>query len=378
MSTMSNVLDHDAYDMNMSVEEQLTLLLNNTENYDAWKGDWTILADNQWQTVVIVLYSVVIIFGFFANLLVVVVILRYKQLHTVTNIFISYLAIADVALCVFNLPIQLHYQLSNNWMFGRLLCYVAFPSFGVPLFSSSLSILMIAVDRYILIVYPFKKRMTNGQAVIIVIVIIIVTVALSTPLGVYMEYVQFYHPFMREQKTYCTESWPSYTDKQVYSVSIFLLQFAIPICLTSYFYKHICQVLHNRPIKKYDTRRNQRTNRILIAVVLTFTICWLPWNLFTLTAEFSHLVVRGRYFLLIDLMLKIFAMSSACINPFLYGWLNDNFKKELGKLFGYRMCWRQSGRGGVSYSRTTDINNGNTCTARSEMGFKFKTEMSVV
>lgn len=373
---MSVLLEQEAYDSNITLDE-LFATLNDTENYEAWRSDWTVLGENKWKTIVITLYAVVIIFGFFANLLVVVVIIRYKQLHTVTNIFICYLAIADVALCVFNLPLQLHYQLSNNWMFGRVLCYVALPTFGVPLFSSSLSILMIAVDRYMLIVYPFKKRMTNMQAIVTVIVILICTVALSTPLIVYLEYFEFVHPLMREQKTYCSEQWPSFLDKQIYSVSIFLLQFVIPICLTSFFYKHICHVLRNRPVKKHDTRRNQRTNRILIAVVLTFTICWLPWNLFALTAEFSHMVVKGKYFTFIDLMLKVFAMSSACINPFLYGWLNDNFKKELGKLFGYRLCCGASGRrGGVSYSRTTDINNGTTL--KSEMCLKHKPEMSVV
>lgn len=181
---------------------------------------------------------------------------------------------------------------------------------------------------------------------------------------------------MFSPQIYCYEVWKSVVHKQVYSVSIFLLQFVVPLCLTSYFYKHICLVLRNRPVKKHDTRRNQRMNRILIAVVLTFTICWLPWNLFALTAEFSHQLVRGRYFTFTDLMLKVFAMSSACINPFLYGWLNDNFKKELGNFFGYRFCWSRSGQRGVSYSRTTDINNGHT--VRSEICMKPKPEMSIV
>ncbi|XP_005104464.1 prolactin-releasing peptide receptor [Aplysia californica] len=353
-------------DFKVSLEE-LMARLNVTDTYDSWRSDWTVLNEERWQTVVITLYSIVILFGCFANLLVVVVIVRYRQLHTVTNIFICYLAIADVALCVFNLPLQLHYQLRNDWIFGRVLCYVAMPTFGVPLFSSSLAILMIAVDRYMLIVYPFKKRMNNRQAIATVAAILLLTVALSTPLIVYVRYVPFLNPVTKETKTSCSEQWPSYLHKQVYSVSIFLLQFVVPICLTSFFYKHICHVLHNRPVRKHDTRRSQRTNRILIAVVLTFTVCWLPWNLYSLTAEFSHRVVRGKYFVLIDLILKVFAMSSACINPFLYGWLNDNFKKELGKFFGYRLCWNRARDGrGTSYSRTTDINNGGV-TLKSEM-----------
>lgn len=66
-----------------------------------------------------------------------------------------------------------------------------------------------------------------------------------------------------------------------------------------------------------------------------------------------------------DLLLKLFAMGSACINPFLYGWLNGNFKKELGKMLGYRiLCCRPPGssslRDGLSmgyFSKTTNCDN---------------------
>ena len=92
-----------------------------------------------------------------------------------------------------------------------------------------------------------------------------------------------------------------------------------------------------------------------------------------MTSEFNNKLIPVRYFTMVDLLLKLFAIGSACINPFLYGWLNDNFKKELGKLFGYQLCCPGSGRpgwrGGVSYSRTTDINNG-TVLLRSEMGLR--------
>lgn len=187
------------YDSNSSLDDMLALL-NDSDNYDAWRSDWSVLVQDQWQTMVIIIYSFVIILGFFANLLIVVVIIRYKQLHTVTNIFICYLAVAEVALCVFNMPLQLHYQISENWMFGRILCYVAMPTFGVPLFSSSLAILMIAVDRYMLIVYPFKTRISNRQAILAVAMIVVFTLALSTPLFVFVNYVEFRHPYTKEQK----------------------------------------------------------------------------------------------------------------------------------------------------------------------------------
>lgn len=195
---MSFQFDHDELTSNTSFDAMLAFL--NGTSYDAWENEWNDQVVNLWETVVIILYSFVIIFGFFANLMIVVVILRYKQLHTVTNIFICYLAIAEVVLCVFNLPLQLHYQISSNWIFGKLLCYVFMPTFGVPFSSSSLAILMIAIDRYMLIVYPFKTRITNRQAVLAVAMIIIITIALSTPLIVFVDYVVLYHPFTREEK----------------------------------------------------------------------------------------------------------------------------------------------------------------------------------
>jgi len=76
------------------------------------------------QAAIVTLYVVVMVFGLVANLLIVTVILRHRRLYTVTNVFIVSLAMADIALCGFNLPIQLHYQITDNWVFGSFLCKV--------------------------------------------------------------------------------------------------------------------------------------------------------------------------------------------------------------------------------------------------------------
>nr|UPH88282.1 NPF receptor [Haliotis discus hannai] len=344
---------------NMSSEEiQQQFELYSNFSQDIKQTDWDILKDKRWQVVVIILYVVVIVFGFLGNLVVVIVIAKYKQLHTVTNIFIANLAVADIALCVFNLPFQLHYQLTDTWTFGSILCHITMPTFGVPIFVSSLSILSIAVDRYILIVFPFTKRMTNVFALGVVVVIGCVTTGLAIPLMVYTRVEIIDEPLFKLYQVYCVENWPSYKSKRAYAVTVFVLQFCIPLMLTTFFYTHICAVLKNRPIKRNETRRNQRTTKILIAVVLTFTLCWLPWNIFSLTAEFHHSVVRGKYFKLIDLLLKIFAMSSSCINPFLYGWLNDNFRKELGRMVGHQNGFgRVNNTNGYSLAQPTKKTN---------------------
>jgi len=78
--------------------------------------------------------------------------------------------------------------------------------------------------------------------------------------------------------------------------------------------------------------RTNKTNRILAAIVVNFVVGWLPWNVFGLITELDRRLVRGRYFELADLSLKGFAMASACVNPLLYCWLNENLRHDLGSL----------------------------------------------
>jgi len=60
--------------------------------------------------------------------------------------------------------------------------------------------------------------------------------------------------------------------------------------------------------------------------VVVFVVCWTPWNVHSLLAEFLHESIGGPHFKFIDLLLKAFAVSSAAVNPFLYCWLNANFR----------------------------------------------------
>lgn len=315
---------------NMTWEEiQQHWALVDNFTYGQAPQDLDIMKEKSWRIAIITLYSVVILFGFLENLIILCVLLKNKHLHTPTNIFIMGLAISDIMLCSFNLPFQLHYQLTETWAFGGALCRVIMPTFGVPVFVSSMSILMIAIDRYILIVHPFRKRMSKYMAVAMVVSIAAFTIVLSIPIIVHTRYEVIDFPAIRVYKELCIEIWPKLQLRQAYSVTTVIIQFFIPLVATSILYTNISAVLRNRPIKKNERRRNHKTNKILISIVILFSVCWLPWNLVSLMVEFNQKLFSGRYFKLVDLLLKIFAMSSACVNPFLYGWLNDSFRKEL-------------------------------------------------
>lgn len=274
---------------------------------------------------IITTYVIVITVGVIANSTILFLVARSKRLRTVTNIFIANLALSDLWLCVFSLPVQLHYQLTDYWVFGSALCRVVFSAFAVPMYVSTLSILLIAVDRYLLILYPLFHRMTACIALALIAANVVVSVALSIPVMFYtsLHVVDLYSVHWY----FCAEKWPSPLKRKVYTLATFVLQFCLPLAITSYLYCQIYARLRNRPVGL--NMRTTKTNRILFWIVAVFVVCWLPWNIFSLMAELDVKLVQGRHFKIVDLCLKVFALGSACVNPLFYCWLNENFRAEL-------------------------------------------------
>jgi hypothetical protein len=69
--------------------------------------------------VVPIFFSIVVVIGFFGNLLVVLVVTFNKQMRNTTNLLILNLAVADILFIVFCVPFTATgYALPHNWPFG--------------------------------------------------------------------------------------------------------------------------------------------------------------------------------------------------------------------------------------------------------------------
>ncbi|ESN94122.1 hypothetical protein HELRODRAFT_142283, partial [Helobdella robusta] len=278
---------------------------------------------------IIVMYVIIISAGFISNFSVILVIGCSKSLKSVTNLFVVSLSASDLALCLFSLPIQLHYQLTGNWAFGKLLCHLTLPAMAIPMFVSTSTIFMIAFDRHRLVVHPFKKRLTIKKTILVIIFNVMLSVVFASPVLYFTEYYQL----DEFNKFECREHWTVHANiRKLYSVFVFIVLFCLPLFITAILYFQIYVCLANKSYKpgKYKNssssiknitvvkRRFYKTNRILMATVVNFCVCWTPWNSFLL----PHIG-------LLDLIFKWMAMLSVCINPLLYCWLNENLRCEV-------------------------------------------------
>lgn len=71
------------------------------------------------------LYILIFFVGLFGNSLVCYVVFRDKSMHSVTNFFITNLALSDILLCTFAVPFTPLYLLTfKAWLFGALFCHL--------------------------------------------------------------------------------------------------------------------------------------------------------------------------------------------------------------------------------------------------------------
>lgn len=112
-----------------------------------------------------------------------IIVIRNKDLRTVTNSFLLTLAAADLMVSVINMPVTILTIFKGRWMFSETACTALGFTNMLTLVTSVLSLCNISINRYIMVCKPTKfqevytKRnaiiMIAGQLLILLLVIII-------------------------------------------------------------------------------------------------------------------------------------------------------------------------------------------------------------
>jgi len=60
-----------------------------------------------------------------------------------------------------------------------------------------------------------------------------------------------------------------------------------------------------------------------------FAVSWLPHYLFTVVVDAKPLLVSTENLYIATAVFHLVAMTTAITNPIVYGWLNNNIRREL-------------------------------------------------
>ncbi|KAG2455253.1 neuropeptide Y receptor type 6-like [Polypterus senegalus] len=296
-------------------------------------------------SVLVVAYSVVTMVGLFGNMCLVIIINRQKETHNVTNILIANLSLSDVLICLMCIPFTVVYTLMDHWIFGETMCKVSSFVQCLSVSVSIFSLVLIAVERYQLIVNPRGWKPNISHAYWGIALIWLVSVALSIPFLIYHHLTDepfknlSTHSTFYGDKYACTDSWPSEGDRLGFTTCLLVVQYFAPLCFICLCYLKIFVCLRRRSgmvdrLRENETRlsESKRINMMLISIVVAFAVCWLPLNIFNIIFDWNHEALLNCHHNLVFTLCHLVAMVSTCINPVFYGFLNKNFQKDLNMM----------------------------------------------
>ncbi|KAL6724310.1 hypothetical protein Aduo_019208 [Ancylostoma duodenale] len=211
----------------------------------------------------LLLYCTVFVVAVSGNFLVVYVVMNNKRMQTVTNIFITNLAISDLLVNFTSLWLTPMYTYVGHWIWGGWLCH-GLPLFqGTSIFISTLTLMAIAMDRYFVIVHHsssvnINDRMSMRTCILVVTLIWLLSLLLVMPYAYHMRLT-----FITEPCNFwvCGEDWSMKRIKSIYGVIVMALQFIVPFVIIGISYHSIWSFLNGR--RRLTRERAVETNRYL-------------------------------------------------------------------------------------------------------------------
>uniref|UniRef100_A0A3Q3KBV5 G-protein coupled receptors family 1 profile domain-containing protein n=1 Tax=Monopterus albus TaxID=43700 RepID=A0A3Q3KBV5_MONAL len=274
-------------------------------------------------TFLIVAYSTVMAVGLIGNSCLVFVITKHKEMRNVTNIFIVNLSCSDILMCIVCLPVTIVYTLMDRWILGDTLCKLTPFIQCISVTVSIFSLVLIAMERYQLIVHPTGWKPVVTQSYLAVAVTWIVASLISVPFLSYsvldLPFQNLSTPLLVSDHLICMEKWPTLQERQAYTTSLLVFQYILPLVLIMVYEKKI--------------------NTMLITIVVAFALSWLPLNIFNTVFDWNHEAIPSCSHDIIFSFCHLTAMASTCINPIIYGFLNSNFQKQLKSTLLRCNCW---------------------------------------
>ncbi|XP_059142632.1 QRFP-like peptide receptor [Physella acuta] len=301
----------------------------------------------------IVLYALAFTIGFLGNLFVILVVLRHRHMRTLTNVFFLNLTIGDFMVNCICIPITLGNYVYRDWIYGEVLCKVS-PFLQITAVGVSvLSMLSISINRYFAIHIPLRAKILFSRTRVHVMLasIWVISFSVSSPVLFVRTVLSHDVPEVYSLRV-CYEAWSHVMLKHAYNMIVFLLLFLFPLAMMSALYLKISLALWSKNIELFDTVRKQtfmspqvdrlllqrrKTVRTLVLLVVLFAGSWLPyyvvnaWLDFNPTSTYASVVS-----LVIYPLVQLVGLSNSSINPILYCFLSNGFRRA----FTNMCCWR--------------------------------------
>ncbi|XP_075057734.1 melanopsin-B-like [Mixophyes fleayi] len=277
--------------------------------------------------------------GVFGNLLVLYAFYRNKKLRTAPNYFIMNLAVSDLLMSASQAPVCFMNSFNRQWILGGIGCNIyAFCGalFGI---TSMMTLLAIAVDRYLVITKPLQSIQWSSKKRTIQIIILVWFYSLMwsmAPLIGWSSYVP------EGLMISCTWDYvTSTTSNKSYTMMLCCCVFFIPLLVISHCYLFMFLAIRStsRDVQKLGSCGRQsflsssiknewKMAKIALVIIIVYVLSWSPYACVTLIAWAGN----GKYLTPYSKTVPaVLAKASAIYNPIIYGIIHPKYRETIHK-----------------------------------------------
>ena len=127
-----------------------------------------------------------------------------------------------------------------------------------------------------------------------------------------------------------------------YVIYMFIVIYATPVIIISVCYATMLHKLYTQVVpggalsgeaQERQGRQRRKITYMVLTVVIVFTVCWFPFHLVNLWQRVGQSYPVSKAGKNLKIFARVLAYSNSCLNPFVYAFMGENFRKYLRKAF---------------------------------------------
>ena len=282
--------------------------------------------------------------AFIGNILIIAAVYKTPNLRTSTNYYYVNKAVSDFMCSITTWPLYLTDEIITSrgsliqGPLATICCQLGVFGRMVSHSVSILSLVLIAVDRFIAIVFPLKAALLSGKT------------RRALLCATWVISLAYYYPdiyFSRVEKvgqlTSCVFTW-SGIGMMVYYISGIIIFNITPIATAIVIYFRIMRVLRRRmkpesadrigsDLQHRRLKQNQNIMKIFISIVIVLIVCFTFFGLYvTLRVPFYDFFLKDKCKVSLGFCYFVFPFLSTLINPIILCAFSTNFRHAMLKL----------------------------------------------